>query len=381
MISPEAVQQLTNSPERKCLTLYFETGPNQPRSAFKARFHNLLKGLNGSVPAADRKAFDKAVAQVVNYLDALSSTDRSVLLFATEKDRQEFTSRVPVRDELAWGAPNTNQLLWLLDEYRPYGLLIADQQKVRFMAVRLNEFEEYKEFTTDIDTSEWRKHEVGTSGRVGPSNMQRGGNDVDKFSNHMMDKVRAFWTTLHKPLVEMVERYHIQRLVVAGNKSLLPEFVKSLPPKLSSTVITQVHLEAFTSPGDAVKRISPEIEAWERGRESVIVSELLNAAGVSAKAAVGIEPTLKFVQSGRAARLVMARDFDRAVSQCAKCRYVGASNDDSCSSCSAGDIEKATLAAVLPRLVAQHRVPVEVVKGPAADEINKNGGIGVFLRF
>jgi ribosomal protein L7Ae-like RNA K-turn-binding protein len=381
MISPEAVQQLTNSPERKCLTLYFETGPSQPRSAFKARFHNLLKGLNGSVPAADRKAFDKAVAQVLNFLDALSSTDRSVLLFATEKDRQEFTSRVPVRDEIAWGAPNTNQLLWLLDEYRPYGLLIAEQQLVRFLAVRLNEFEEYKEFTTDIDTSEWRKHEVGTSGRVGPSNMQRGGNDVDKFSSHMMERVRAFWGTLDKPLSEMSERYHIQRLVVAGNKSLVPEFMKSLPLKMSNNVIAQVHLEAFTSPGDAVKHTLPVIEAWERGRESVIVAELLDAAGISAKAGVGIEPTLKFVQSGRAARLVMAKDFDQGVSECAKCRYVSANPGNSCSSCTAVDIEKATLAAVLPRLVAQHRVQVEVVKGPAADELNKAGGIGVFLRF
>ena len=26
-------------------------------------------------------------------------------------------------------------------------------------------------------------------------------------------------------------------------------------------------------------------------------------------------------------------------------------------------------------------LPVEVVKGPAADELNKNGGVGVYLRF
>lgn len=381
MITPEAVQQLTNSPERRCLTLYFETGPNQPRSAFKARFHNLLKGLNGSVPAADRKAFDKAVARVTDYLDALRSTGRSVLVFATEKDRQEFSSRVPVRDEIAWGAPDTNQLLWLLDEYRPYGVLIPDQQKVRFLAVRLNEFEEYREFTTDIDTSEWRKRQVGTSSRGGPSNMQRGGNDVDKFSNHRIEKVRAFWTSLHRPLAELIARYHIQRLVVAGNRSMVPEFTKSLPPGMSSSVVAQVNLDVIANPDDAVKRISPEIEAWERGRETVLVSELLNAAGVSAKAAVGLEPALKFIQSGRAARLVMAKDFDQPVKHCAKCRYVSANHANSCSSCSAEDIEKATLAAVLPGLVARHRVPVEVVRGPAAEEIKKNGGIGVFLRF
>ena len=351
MISPEAVQQLASSPERRCLTLYFDTGPNQPRSAFKARFHNLLKGLNSSVPPADRPMLEKSVARIANYLDSLRSTSRSVLLYATDKNLQEFTSRVPVRDEIWWGAPSVSQLLWLLDEYRPYGLLIAEQQMVRFLAVRLNEFEEYKEFTTDIDTSEWRKHEVGTSGRVGPSNMQRGGNDVDKFSDHLTEKVRAFWTSLHKPISELIDRYHIRRIVVAGNRSLVPEFVKSLPAKVRDCVITEVSIATVTSPGEAVKRIFPEIEAWERKRESLIVTELLDAAGVSSKASVGIESVLKFVQTGRAARMVVAQDFDQDISRCAKCSTISANHVKTCSSCGAGEIEKSRLAHNLPRLV------------------------------
>jgi peptide chain release factor subunit 1 len=373
MISPEAVHQLAASPERHCLTLYFDTGPNQPRSTFKARFHNLLKGLNSSVPPADRPALEKSVARIANYLDSLRSNNRSVLLFATERNLQEFTSRVPVRDEVSWGAPNVSQLLWLLDEYRPYGVLIPDQQKVRFLAVRLNEFEEYKEFDTGIDTSEWRKRQVGTPGRSG--------HDVDKFSNRMMEKVRAFWTGLHKPISELIDRYHIRRIVVAGNRSLVPEFVKSLPARIRDSVITQFSIEAVTSPGEAVKRIFPEIEAWERKRESTVVAELLNSAGVSSKASVGVEPTLKYVQAGRVSRMVVAKDFDQDVSRCAKCSLVSANHVKTCSGCGAGEIDKARLAHSLPRLVAQHRFSVEVVKGPAAEEMAKNGGIGVFLRF
>ena len=381
MISPEAVQQLAASPERRCLTLYFDTGPNQPRSAFKARFHNLLKGLNSTVPPADRPALEKSVARIAGHLDSLRSTSRSVLLFATEKNLQEFTSRVPVRDEIWWGAPGVSQLLWLLDEYRPYGVLIPDQQKVRFLAVRLNEFEEYKEFDTDIDTSEWRKRQVGTSGPGSPSNMQRGGHDVDKFSNHLMEKVRAFWTGLHKPIGELIDRYHIRRIVVAGNRSLVPEFVKSLPSRIRDCIIVQTSIETVTSPGEAVKRIFPEIEAWERKRESTLVAELLDAAGVSLKASVGVESVLKYVQAGRAARLVVARNFDRDVSRCAKCSAVSANHVSTCSQCGAGEIEKSRLAHNLPRLVAQQRLPVEVVKGPAAEELTRNGGIGVYLRF
>jgi len=381
MISPEAVQQLVRSPERKCLTLYFDTGPNQPRSAFRARLNNLLKSVDSRVAPADRNAFEKSVARVTNYLDQLRSKNRSVLLFATEKDWQEFTSRVPVRDEVWWGAPNVNQLLWLLDEYRPYGVLIPDQKKVRFLAVRMNEFEEHREFSAGIDTREWKKQSLGASNRGGPSNMQKGGHDIDSFNSRYLEKVRAFWTGTHKSIAELIERYHIKRLIVAGNKSFVPEFVKSLPPKMREGVVTQIPLEAVTSPGEAVRRIFPGIEAWERKRESAIVSELLNAAGVSAKAAVGVDSALKYVQSGRAARLVISKDFDLDVSRCARCGHVSANHAGACVGCGAREIEKARLAGDLPRLIAQHRLPVEIVRGPAADELTTNGGIGVFLRF
>jgi ribosomal protein L7Ae-like RNA K-turn-binding protein len=196
-----------------------------------------------------------------------------------------------------------------------------------------------------------------------------------------MEQVHSFWRTTHKPLTDLVERYHVKRLVVAGNKSLLPEFVKSLPQRLNSNIISQVNMDAFTSPADAVRRIFPEIEAWERKREQGIVSELLDFAGVSSKAAVGLEPTLKYIQDGRAARLIIAKDFDREIQQCLKCEYVSANSNHSCRHCSATEVRQSALAEALPRLVVRYGVPVEIVKGPAAVELTKSGGVGVFLRF
>jgi peptide subunit release factor 1 (eRF1) len=270
-------------------------------------------------------------------------------------------------------------VLWLLEEYRPYGVLVAGIEHVRFLAVRLNEFEAFKEFRADIDTTQWRKQVVGSQGRGGTT--QKGGSNVEAFDQRYMEQVKRFWKTLHKPLSELVERYHIHRLVLAGTKSVLPEFARSLPAAIGKLVVTQFNMEKFTNPTDAVHKVFPGIVAWEEQRERTLVADLLNAAGISKKAAVGVDPVLKFVQEGRAARLVVAKNFDAEVSRCAHCANVSVSTDSHCAECSATELTRVDLVAVLPHLVVDNGLPIDVVKGEAAKKLARSGGVGAFLRF
>ncbi|MEO0108055.1 MAG: VLRF1 family aeRF1-type release factor [candidate division WOR-3 bacterium] len=378
MISPETVKALAASNEQHCLTVYFNTGPSLNRAAFPARLKNLLRPLAQNVSNSDKAAFASVSERVIQFFTQLRPSSNSALIFATEKDWQEFFSRVPVRDQAWWGRPNINQLLWLLEEYRPFGVLIVDRDKVRFLAVRMQEFEEFKEFSPEIDTGAWRKQNLGSYGSGNA--FQRGGADHRAFENRYMEQVRGFWRSIHKPIIDLFDRYHVRRAVVAGSRSILPEFVKALPTKLSDCVVAQLNFETFLGPNDAVKRIWPEIEAFERSREKALVDELLDAAGVSRKAAVGPQASLKFIQEGRAARLVVAKDFDLEAASCPQCQHV-ALVPGTCPKCNGSQMEKAALAVELPRLVAKHKVAVEVVHGEAASKIRDSGGMGVFLRY
>jgi len=378
MITPQDVKRLTESTDRHTLTLYFNTRPDQPRASYAARLRSLLRGIEPTVPPEDRKPYEQVVAKLTNFISQYQPGGNSVLVFASPKSWDEVASRVPVRDEITWGQPNTAQVLWLLEEYRPYGVLVAGTEHVRFLAVRLNEFEAFKEFHAEIDTSQWRERRVGTSGRGA---VQKGGRSVEAFDQRYMEQVRRFWKTLHKPLAELVDRYHIRRLVLAGNKSVLPEFMRSLPPAIGKMVVTQLNMDKFTSAADAVHRVFPGIVAWEEQRERALVTELFGAAGIGKKAAVGVDPVLKYVQEGRVSRLVVAKGLDAEVSRCGKCTYVSASANGRCTKCSATDVSKASLAAILPRLVLKHGLPLEVVKGGAAAELTRSGGVGAFLRF
>jgi hypothetical protein len=133
------------------------------------------------------------------------------------------------------------------------------------------------------------------------------------------------------------------------------------------------------------KRLDPEavflaVQAFVRHRFTDY-DDLLNAAGISKKAAVGVDPVLRFVQDGRASRLIVAKDFDAEVSRCIQCSNVSANSNSDCAKCSAADLKKVNLISILPRLVVDHGLPIEVVKGEAAKELARSGGVGAFLRF
>jgi peptide subunit release factor 1 (eRF1) len=379
MVSPQEVKRLTESTDRHILTLYLNTRSDQSRAAYPARLRSMLHGIEAGVPTEDRKQYDQAAARLMNFISQYQPAGNSLLVFAGPKSWDEFPSRIPVRDEASWGPPNTAQLLWLIEEHRPYGVLVAGTEQVRFLSVRLNEFEAFKEFSTSIDTSQWRKQVVGSKGRG--DKVQKGGRNVEAFDQRYMEQVKHFWKTLHKPLSELVERYRIRRLVVVGTKSVMPEFARSLPPDVGNLVVAQVNMETFTSPADAVQKVLPSIAEWEQQRERAIVTELFGAAGISKKAAVGVESVLKFVQDGRASRLIVAKDFDAEVTRCAQCLNVSANSNSHCAKCSATDLKKVSLTAILPRLVVDHGLPIEVVKGEAAKELARSGGVGAFLRF
>ena len=87
------------------------------------------------------------------------------------------------------------------------------------------------------------------------------------------------------------------------------------------------------------------------------------------------------MQDGRASRLIVAKDFDAEVSRCAQCSNVSVSTNSHCAKCSASDLRKVSLTAILPHLVVDHRLPIEVVKGEPAKELARSGGVGAFLRF
>jgi hypothetical protein len=59
---------------------------------------------------------------------------------------QAFVLRVDTQDEVFWGLPELNQLLWLMEEHHLAGVVLADRDGARFYRYWMGEMvQEHKE--------------------------------------------------------------------------------------------------------------------------------------------------------------------------------------------------------------------------------------------
>ena len=137
MLKPELIRSL---PELAgpVLTAYLDTdrakqSSRWPKPAYLARFQSQAKSLAASIPAEDRVAFRKQLERITAYLEGHTVRSRGMLIFSGPGAWQAIPLQVAVEDEIHWGVPALAQLLWLLDENKPCGVVVAGRKRLRFL--------------------------------------------------------------------------------------------------------------------------------------------------------------------------------------------------------------------------------------------------------
>jgi hypothetical protein len=112
MPDAKLIQSLPQIPA-PILTAYLETNPTDSRNqrqppGYLIWLKSQAKSLEEGVPQGERKIFREQVDRLKEYL------------------------RVDTKDELFWGLPSLTQLLWIMEEHRPCGVVLVNQADARF---------------------------------------------------------------------------------------------------------------------------------------------------------------------------------------------------------------------------------------------------------
>jgi hypothetical protein len=98
----------------------------------------------------ERKAFHEQVQRIEEYLTEDPPTTRGLVVFASPNVWQVIALRVDTIDELFRGLPSVSQLLWLIEEHRHCGVVLADRTGVRLFHYWMAELtKEHREVTED----------------------------------------------------------------------------------------------------------------------------------------------------------------------------------------------------------------------------------------
>jgi hypothetical protein len=373
MLTPALIQSL---PELAApvLTVYLDTDQAKQvnrglKPGYLTRLESQVRLITPTVSPSHAEAFRDQVARVEAYLHSQPVGCKGTVIFAGRDVWESVPLQAEVEDEVHWGAPALAQLYWLLDEHKPYGVVVAGQKRAQFFIYWLGEMLELEEKEFRLEPS--KEKDIGPVARAGGVRVSRGSNR-DVFEHH----VSAEYAHYYRQIAERIERWcaaeHLQSVFLVGLSEMAKAIWKELPEALREKAIPIDKDLGWVSRAELLQRLEPIVVGHEREREVALVDALL---GDSRGGVVGIDDTLVQLQKGTIRNVVVVKGLDASLRRCSECLWADRTSDPLCPACGR-ERYAVTLRQLLPELARRHNISLEVVSGEAARRLQEAGGIG-----
>ncbi len=385
LLKPQTVQELAERASRDgspVLSVYLNLDPTNPvnrRGGYKVALDGMLKELEAQIKDDGRlKQFQEDADWVRQKVEYLIPRGRSLVVFCDVSESFHFEEDLPVRlaNQVWYGStPYVRLLREAMDEYERYGLVLVDREKVRFFVVTMGQIEEVSDVFQD------------------PPFKHRSTSGSDQMRSQMVNQRRAaqwsewFLKDAAAILHDIMNRYSVDRIILAGPEEVTAEMARLLPRAVASRLVERVRMAVTAKPADVLQTALPVIDRIAREQERELVNDLVTIARKSSptveKAILGAEAVMDAVNQGRVHRLIYAGGLAIRGHHCAGCGVLmdHCPPDCGCPYCSTPMDETEDLLWYASEKVLNAGGKSEEIRDSEARAgLEAQGGIGAFLR-
>ena len=160
MIQLDEIKQLVTQGDEHTLTIYVTVDPaaqeNQAtHPAWRVWLKNALNDLEAEIDRTQDDFWPEIRGQVDAYIGEYQPSSKSLAMLIGADLQQVYELAVPVENQVFYGKPMVVPLLWVMDEYQPYLVVLADHEKARFFMASLGEMGFQEDMTLELDTTDW----------------------------------------------------------------------------------------------------------------------------------------------------------------------------------------------------------------------------------
>jgi hypothetical protein len=378
MVNEMKVQSLRQLPG-PLLTVYLNTRPaDSSRHGLVPSYMTWVKreakSLAENVSHHERGPFQEQLSRLEDFFRGRIPEESGLVIFAGPGTWELVPLRLDVENELHWGEPSLAQLLWLLSEHKPYGIVVVDRVKARFFRYSLGQMIELNEKKFEIDISQWKQEELGHV--TGQGVRKTRGSQREAFGHRMNAQYQHLCHAIANQTRDLCEKEGLTAIFLVGSDRLIKPIEAALPQGFHHSVVLVNENFGKLTATELQLRLQPSIATWEGEYKTRQVSALFEGERGNV---MGIDETLAELQNGKVRTLVVSRELDTRLQQCKHCGWTDRSADPSCSACGS-ERRGVMLHDALPELAQQFATEMEVVSGESARKLKDAGGIGAWLR-
>jgi peptide subunit release factor 1 (eRF1) len=360
--------------EAPLISLYLDTSSVQPRRDYEPWLRGRIKQLSQLL---EDPRFDRSATRVQEALSKLEPQVRGVAVFACQEPDilRVYPSDEPYENRLSAGhAAVIYPLVRRLDEQVALAVVLADSEQARIYTVRMGKLAEAAAVTQTLE----RPEKPGRGAAGAPRHGAGYGASQLKYQRYLRQQTEHYLKEVAAALQRVVEKEHLEAVMLAGNERITKELEGLLPNGLQEKLLGKARLQLTAGEDEILKitlsQLGSSLKAARLSRASSLVQEFREGG----LAVLGVSGCLRNLARGQVEELLLLPTFAGMGRLCLSCHQVAPVGAIACHNCQ-GDLgPEVDLRELMARQAEETGALLEVVDAP---ELKGWEGVGAWLRY
>lgn len=311
MLNINDLQNLLQTDSDKVLSLYLHVDPaHQPNQNETRAWNIYVKNALKTVANTDGIDSDAIAKHTKQYLDNYSPSSKSLVLFVNEDGViKDVDLPIAIDNYHAVGEIDVVHLLWAMDEYERYLVVLVDSEQARFMSAYLGGATENDEMKIDFDDYDFRnKQFIHVNQSAQGDGLQ--GSGGEQFEAMKDEHIRRFHDDVAEQIREAINDTGANRVILGGSEQAAHQVQRLMHDTIKNRMVDILPITLEASESDVASAIRDTALNYERSQELDLVNEVISLAKSGGRGALGVDDIRDALEMQQVELLVLPYPMD-----------------------------------------------------------------------
>lgn len=301
------------------LSIYLNVdGKLYPKKEYEIMLKGLIKEKKEEIERVGierekKLMIEKDLQEVINFVTQKFQRKgtKGLVIFSSQgaKFWESFNLPVSVRNMIIIDSrPFIKPLLFLMDEYHRFGMIILDRDTARIFSYYMGTIKEESYVISDVPSR------VKMAGWYGLAER--------RIERHIEDHLQKYIKKVGDVVSELFRIREIEYILLGGNQKLISKFEENLPGYLRNRIAARLEMMIDTPVSQVQEVIRSFEEEIKKGEEKKLIDEIIKETSSKGLGCFGLDSTLFALQRGAVRLLIVREGYRQRGAICRRCGYI-----------------------------------------------------------
>jgi hypothetical protein len=313
MFNFQEVREVVRNMEQPVMSFYLQVGndfrENQAdQPAWSIYVKNVLRSTDEEAHTDPNEAWKAVRERALAYFEGYQPSSRGLVAFFSANNEQIYELPIaPQENASSFGEPLIIPLLWLMDEFERYLVVLIDQERARVFTTYLGDIHLEQKVESDRFQFEFRQqdmfHPPSAPHRTGGQPTSGSGKDL--FDDTMQEWINRLYRDVAEKLREFIKKEGRHRIIIGGAEKSAEALRDLLHEEVAQDVVAILPITMHDTQQQIIEKMLPAAVEYERKGEMELVNQVIDFAKAGGRGALGEKDVQDALEQQRVELLVM----------------------------------------------------------------------------